>query len=60
MVAWGMGESGDLITVLLGDVAEVLEESAAVLASDDPELAPCCCGRAGNVAEALPVADACE
>jgi hypothetical protein len=45
---------------LLGDVAEVLEKPAAVLAANKPELAPCCGGRAADVAEAGPVADACE
>jgi hypothetical protein len=56
--AWGLVRGW--LTVLLGDVAELLEEPAAVLAADNPELAPCCCGRAGDMAEAGPVADTCD
>jgi hypothetical protein len=54
----GRGKKGKVHTVLLGGIAEVLEEPTPVLPSDEPELAPCCCGRAGDVAEAVPIADA--
>lgn len=51
---WGRGGR----TVFLGNVAEVLEELAAELVVDQEGFGPSCGGRAGDVAEAVPVAGA--